>query len=44
MIQRELFTLRHQLQLKADLLPENNTAIYKSAANSTRKLTSYHAV
>ena len=44
MIQRELLTLRHQLQLKADLLPENTIKIYKSAANSSRKLTSYHAV
>ena len=38
MIQRELLTLRHQLQLKADLNPDN----FKSAASTARKLTSYN--
>ena len=39
MVQRELLTLRHQLQLKADLNPNN----YKSAQSTSRKLTSYNA-
>ena len=39
MTQRELLTLRHQLQLKADLNPDN----FKSAASTGRKLTSYNA-